>query len=499
MVSRFRRAAHSPHSPLSVPFVMLVAAAMLSACVSDSSSKPPRKVQAEGPAQVVAVPLPLDHRSVAGLSPLHDSTNDPEDQRSVATVSVPGEPSLQEALAASADDDIARYEAVRSEGVANELNIDWDPVLAAGPVLGVVFTTRTYTGEGTGVTSSHTFYTDVDSGSTWTAADLISEPARLSGWVADALAAADAGDSDVVEPSVVRDLRFSTDGAVTVVLGRRESQGGDGEGVRRDAGEVGVRVAPAESHDVLSSHGRQIRRAAMQARPFQGIPNPPVPSTEPATVAPVTENPQPVGDEVDCDRLRCVALTFDDGPGPYTDRLLAELAAKDTLATFFVIGQNAATLPELVAREVAAGHAVGNHSFDHPQLSTLSAAGIADQVDRTDAAIQAAAGVTPTLVRPPYGATSDAVSAVLAERGDIQVLWNVDTEDWKNRDAAITTQRALAGAAPGAIILMHDIHPTTVDAVPRIIDQLRADGYTLVTVPQLLGPSVTPGAEYFSR
>ncbi len=102
-------------------------------------------------------------------------------------------------------------------------------------------------------------------------------------------------------------------------------------------------------------------------------------------------------------------------------------------------------------------------------------------------------------MRPPYGATNDTVTQVLADRGASSILWNVDTEDWKNADVAITTQRALDGAKPGAIILMHDIHPTTVQAVPRIIDALQALGYTLVTVPQLLGDDLAPGSTHFSQ
>jgi peptidoglycan/xylan/chitin deacetylase (PgdA/CDA1 family) len=193
--------------------------------------------------------------------------------------------------------------------------------------------------------------------------------------------------------------------------------------------------------------------------------------------------------------LRCVALTFDDGPGKYTAQLLDELAAARAPATFFLVGRNVAKYPDLVAREVADGHAVGNHSWDHHSLVTLPPDAVAAELDQTTAAIQAAAGVGTTLVRPPYGATNDQVAAALAARGDAAIMWSVDTEDWKNRDVALTTQRALAGAAPGSIILMHDIHPTTVQAVPGIIDQLRAAGYTLVTVPQLLG-AITPGQTY---
>lgn len=204
------------------------------------------------------------------------------------------------------------------------------------------------------------------------------------------------------------------------------------------------------------------------------------------------------GRAVDCGVKKCIALTFDDGPGPYTRTLLRELATSKVHATFFLIGQNVAHYPGQVRAEVTGGHVVGNHSWTHPQLTSLSSAAIAREVDRTQAAIRRAAGFTPTLMRPPYGAVSPHVLTVLGHRHLAAVLWDVDTEDWKNRSVRITTQRALEGAHPGAIILMHDIHPTTVQAAPGIIHALRARGYTLVTVPQLLG-HVTPGHKYFSR
>jgi peptidoglycan/xylan/chitin deacetylase (PgdA/CDA1 family) len=195
--------------------------------------------------------------------------------------------------------------------------------------------------------------------------------------------------------------------------------------------------------------------------------------------------------------LACVALTFDDGPGDYTAALLDGLAARGVHATFFVLGSQVVKYPDVVARMAAEGHTIGNHSWLHPKLTNLSVEEAGWQIDATTDAVQQITGTAPTLVRPPYGASNDTVLAVLAARGDASILWSVDTEDWRNRDAGITTQRALA-TAPGAIILMHDIHPSTIQAVPGIIDQLQAAGYTLVTVPELLGPT-TPGQVYRSR
>jgi len=180
-----------------------------------------------------------------------------------------------------------------------------------------------------------------------------------------------------------------------------------------------------------------------------------------------------------------VALTFDDGPGRHTARLLEVLVAREVRATFFLVGREVAARPDLVRAQVAAGHAVGNHSFTHPDLTTLEPEALADEIDRTSDAIATAAGILPSLARPPFGATNATVAGMLADRGLAQILWDQDTEDWKGQDARTTTRNALEGAHDGAVILMHDTQETTVDAVPGIIDGLRERGFAFVTVPDL--------------
>ncbi len=190
---------------------------------------------------------------------------------------------------------------------------------------------------------------------------------------------------------------------------------------------------------------------------------------------------------VDCNKLSCVALTFDDGPGEYTAQLLDTLAEKHVKATFFVVGRSAATYPDLIAREVNEGHVVGNHTWSHPNLPTLSGSAMVAELDQTDQAVMAAGAPAPLLVRPPYGATNSSVRQMLAGRGEIAVLWSIDTLDWKNRNVAIDVHQAVDRTQPGSIVLMHDIHPETVQAVPEIIDELEDEGFVLVTVPELLG------------
>jgi len=154
-----------------------------------------------------------------------------------------------------------------------------------------------------------------------------------------------------------------------------------------------------------------------------------------------------------------------------------------------------------VARAVQEGHVVGNHTWNHPVLSKLAPQQVANELTSTNNEIVAAGAPSPILVRPPYGAKNPSVMSVIGQHGMVAVIWDVDTEDWKNRNSSISTQRALAGVKRGSIILMHDIHPSTIAAAGGLIDQLKARGYTLVTVPELLGnnPSGYVGREVYTQ
>lgn len=125
------------------------------------------------------------------------------------------------------------------------------------------------------------------------------------------------------------------------------------------------------------------------------------------------------------------------------------------------------------------GHKIGNHSFSHPDLTQLSRDRVVQELASTQAAIQAACGVTPTVFRPPYGAESQTVREVAASLGLSVDLWSVDTRDWAQPGSGVITQRALAGSSPGAVILLHVLHQQTVAALPSIIQGIRAQGFTL--------------------
>ena len=226
------------------------------------------------------------------------------------------------------------------------------------------------------------------------------------------------------------------------------------------------------------------------ARKVANIPKPPEPKPKPEpTPAPATPAPAPTtGNKV-------IALTFDDGPGPHTAHLLDILDQYGAKATFFLIGSKVSGQASIVRSIQARGHQLGNHSWSHPELPKLPVDQIAGEVDRTNEAIRQATGVTPAILRPPYGAVNGAVLEQLRLRGMSSILWSVDTRDWADRNSDIVCSRAVAGARPGAIILMHDIHQTSVGAVPCILSALKQQGYSFVTVQGLLG-NTTPGVGY---
>ncbi|MDT0573620.1 polysaccharide deacetylase family protein [Streptomyces sp. DSM 3412] len=192
---------------------------------------------------------------------------------------------------------------------------------------------------------------------------------------------------------------------------------------------------------------------------------------------------------VDCRKVKCVALTFDDGPVKDTQRLLGLLNDRNVRATFYAVGTNVQKNPATVRAASQAGHQIGNHSWDHANLTKLSAAKVKSQLSRTDTVIKQATGTKPTTFRAPYGAHN---ATVRSAAGRPLVHWSVDTLDWKYRDTARLIKYVNAETRPGDIVLMHDIHRTTVDAVPGIIKALKARGFHFVTVDQLFAPTKLP-------
>jgi peptidoglycan/xylan/chitin deacetylase (PgdA/CDA1 family) len=204
-------------------------------------------------------------------------------------------------------------------------------------------------------------------------------------------------------------------------------------------------------------------------------------------------------DNLSCSVVKCVALTFDDGPGPFDDRLLQILKDNDAKATFFLIGNKVAANPAGAKRIADAGVEIGNHTWEHPNMATIPTDDIAAQFSRANDAIAAATGRTPTIYRPAGGLSSEAVRQTAAKFGLAEILWDVIPFDWANdSNTAATRSMLMTYIKPGSVVLFHDTYSSTVDLVYQFIPVLKANGYRLVTVSELLG-SRAPGSSYGGR
>jgi peptidoglycan/xylan/chitin deacetylase (PgdA/CDA1 family) len=195
------------------------------------------------------------------------------------------------------------------------------------------------------------------------------------------------------------------------------------------------------------------------------------------------------------ERGRDVALTFDDGPGPYTPGVLSVLERYHVHATFFVIGKMLRYFSPSTVREIKDGDVIGDHTESHPEMAQLSAHEQYEELFEQIARVELLGGPRPVLFRPPYGSFNATTMRELHRLHLLMTLWSVDTEDYLQPGVSVIVQRALAGAHPGAIILMHDAGGTrtqTIAALPSIIRDLRARGFRLVTVPQLLRDDPPP-------
>lgn len=201
---------------------------------------------------------------------------------------------------------------------------------------------------------------------------------------------------------------------------------------------------------------------------------------------------------VDCRKAKCIALTFDAGPGEDTPHLLDVLKEKKVHATFFLLGRNHVTKhPDTVRRIAAEGHEVANHTWSHKVLTDQEPDQIRAELEKTQDAVAAVTGKKPRLMRPPQGRTDDTVSDISKELGLSQILWSATAKDYSTTDSALIEKRIVDQASKDGVILLHDIYKGTVPAVPGIIDTLKKRGYTFVTVPQLMAPAEpVPGTVY---
>lgn len=222
-------------------------------------------------------------------------------------------------------------------------------------------------------------------------------------------------------------------------------------------------------------------------------------TTNSKTVEESREENKPITNSqaVDCAIEKCIALTFDDGPSVYTENLLTILKQKDAHATFFVLGVNAKIQQQTILDLQNAGMEIGSHTWSHKDLTKLNVDEIEKELADTADLLEKITGKRPAFLRPPYGAANARLKSVL---NTPLIMWNIDTEDWKYRDSDYILNHIKTHAKPGAIILMHDIHKTTVEAIPKVVDFLQSEGYQLVTISELFGEgNLVAGKSYVGR
>jgi len=189
-----------------------------------------------------------------------------------------------------------------------------------------------------------------------------------------------------------------------------------------------------------------------------------------------------------------IALTFDDGPDEvYTPQILDRLNTFNVKATFFLLGQNIQEHPDMVRRIVNEGHIVANHSYDHPNFSTVSLTEFQNQIITTGNLIADLVGYHPTFIRPPYGVITEEQLQWATEQKYIVVQWNIDTNDWRGLSGEEITGTVIANAFPGSIVLQHNAFSPlqgTVESLGQFIPQLQSDGAEFVTLAQMLASYV---------
>ncbi|QYC38121.1 Peptidoglycan-N-acetylglucosamine deacetylase [Nonomuraea coxensis DSM 45129] len=435
-----------------------------------------------------------------------------------------GAPALAEALREQARRQLGDFRTRAGDEVADprpELNVDWQLAAVSPDAVGVRLRSGEFTGTGW-ENSTRTLWYDPRSGRTTGSTGLLSgDDARrkLAALVKEQLKSRGAQvqrDAVTAGGDQFDSMAFNRDGDLVVEFD-------DCQLTPCRLGRLAVAVPAGRAAPLLSELGHRAQRATLDGTAHSGRATSTAPADPPARTpddtpgGPAGDTPTgtpggPAGDTptgtpggpfaapprspaatssragtVDCAATKCVALTFDDGPGPYTAELLDILKRENARATFFVVGVNAAAQPGLLRRMSDEGHLVGNHSWAHTDLSKPGTAKIADSLERARGTVAAAIGQAPTLVRPPYGAVSGTLRNVAREQGYPLVTWDVDVMDQQGGATPDIADRGVRGAHPGAIILLHDIHRESVAAVPEILKRLRGKGYSFVTVPELYG------------
>lgn len=432
------------------------------------------------------MPHAVQPASVTALETVTRDESDAHHRLFTAYPVVPGARPLTDRLAQAVDDlaDPYQLETAREQEpgtLVPELNVQWTLTAASGNVVGVRLTGWKSQGAEAGETR-RTYWYDGRTGHAVGSDALVNGESALKRLAARVRARIEAkADPERVtaDAATFASMAFNTDGDLVVEFS-------DHSVAPAAPGRVAVALPASEFEPLLSDFGRRARAASLTPRPRLALQTETFGVRGEGTPSRVRTRVPKVQAQVDCRVAKCVALTFDDGPGPETSRLLDELDGAGVRATFFMVGANASAHPDLVRRVAAEGHEIGDHTRDHRDLTRLTPIQVHAEVQETQDAVRRITGRAPVLLRPPYGASNGVVTDVARSLGLVQALSNVDTLDWRDQDAATVTDRAVDGAHAGAVIQLHDTYGTTVDAVPEIVARLKTEGYALVTVSDLL-------------
>ncbi len=427
-----------------------------------------------------------DPAKIAGLSVATISSGTAKPHVHVSYPTLSDAPALNKRLKEELSAKARRFseKTANREGLRTpEYNVDWELTAASRDAVGVRLRESRFTGR-TWVDSYRTLWYDRRGEKVVDSTSLVSNIKELSTLVRKHLpsTAPVHAESVVVDPDLFDSLNFNTRGDLVVEFDGQESSPGS-------TGRVAVAIPRKEADRLLTTFGRQVRTAVAET------------TTRPLS-ATLDHNPTAVSElngTVDCAVAHCVALAFQGGPGPYTERLLSALSTHGARATFFMVGSNAAAMPGLLHRMREQGDLVANQTWTHRDLTLLSTTVIYDQIRRAQHAIGVGSGQTPALLLPPYGATDARVADVARELGLAIVQGNVDAGDVAGATPEAVVKRVLADARRGSIILMRDMDQVTADALPQVLDKLRERGFVFVTVPELYGSGrMMPGLTYSS-
>ncbi|MFY7066894.1 polysaccharide deacetylase family protein [Nocardiopsis changdeensis] len=416
----------------------------------------------------------------------------PEDvEISVAHPEFPGAEAFSTALHGHIDREVMDFRGASREPVG--LEIAWEVVAAGEGVLGVRLVGTEEDLHGRRQTYA-TYWYDESTGHTGYATELLADDAALA--ELNDLVGEELADHPDVDPRGLLPVMRTYDSIGFNAAGDLVVEFDDGhlspvvEGHPPDAspGRIAAVIDAERAGPLLSDLGERARSASLTEEPVLSVSEPDT-ALESAPVPPgvVTER----GPDVDCTDpgVECVALTFDDGPVEATAHVLDILAEQEVTASFFLNGDPLLTRPWLARRIYAEGHELGNHNDLHESMTEeFTPEELPAQVAMVGAGIRRQTGYTVELFRPPFGATDDGVKAELARQELAEVMWTVDSEDWTGSDRDTVADRVVDLVEPDGVVLLHDPQPTTVAALPEIIERLREKGYVFVTASQAFAP-----------